>query len=256
MLLKWRLIFTSLPYAVMVLIIKMILLFFFDFEGLLDIKEIQLILTAGVFLIGFMLAGTLSDYKESEKIPGELAATLEAIEDISLALASQTKSDENTIKKEILNISHQIQDWFYNKIDDKTLFDTLYQYNKRVKALDQAGAHPPIIGRLLYLQNDLRQLITRASVISKTGFLQTGYALLELLIVIITILLLFAHFTSSISNIFIILFVELIYIYMYKLIRDIDDPFEYDEEGQGGSAEVDLFPLHDYINRLENRINE
>lgn len=256
MLLKWRLIFTSLPYAILVLLLKLVLLYFFSFEGLLDIKEIQLILTAGVFLIGFMLAGTLSDYKESERIPGEIATALETMEEISLTLAAKTKYNGNTIKKEVLKISKHIRDWFFGKIDDDTLYDTLSKYSKIVKGLDKAGAYPPILGRLLQQQNDLRKLITRASVISKTGFLQTGYALLELLMAIITILLIFAQFTSSLSNIFIILFVELIYVYMYKLIRDIDDPFEYEEDGQKGSAEVDLFPLYDYIERLGKRIRK
>ena len=34
------------------------------------------IISANVFLLGFLLAGTLSDYKESERLPGELAASL------------------------------------------------------------------------------------------------------------------------------------------------------------------------------------
>src|SRR5687768_18564200 len=39
-------------------------------------------LVAGnIFLIGFLLAGTLGDYKESERIPGELAARAETIAD-------------------------------------------------------------------------------------------------------------------------------------------------------------------------------
>ena len=39
-------------------------------------------LVAGnVFLLGFLLAGVLADYKESEKLPGELAASVETIAD-------------------------------------------------------------------------------------------------------------------------------------------------------------------------------
>ncbi len=34
------------------------------------------IIGATVFLLGFLLSGVMADYKESEKIPGELAATL------------------------------------------------------------------------------------------------------------------------------------------------------------------------------------
>src|SRR3954452_13406754 len=42
------------------------------------------LVAANVFLLGFLLAGTLADYKEAEKLPGELAASLETIVDEAL----------------------------------------------------------------------------------------------------------------------------------------------------------------------------
>jgi hypothetical protein len=56
------------------------------------------------------------------------------------------------------------------------------------------------------------------------------------------------------SEVAIILVIELIYVYMYKLIVDIDDPFEYEEGVAQGAAEVTLFPLENYMNRLKQRI--
>ncbi len=39
-------------------------------------------LVAGtIFLIGFLISGVLTDYKESEKLPSELAATLKSLFD-------------------------------------------------------------------------------------------------------------------------------------------------------------------------------
>jgi hypothetical protein len=35
---------------------------------------------------------------------------------------------------------------------------------------------------------------------------------------------------------------------MILLIRDLDDPFDYDEDGKAGAAEVSLWPL-DYLER-------
>jgi hypothetical protein len=39
------------------------------------------IIAANVFLMGFLLSGVLTDYKESERLPGDLACSLEAIAD-------------------------------------------------------------------------------------------------------------------------------------------------------------------------------
>ena len=37
------------------------------------------IIAANVFLMGFLLSGVLADYKESEKIPGEIASSINNI---------------------------------------------------------------------------------------------------------------------------------------------------------------------------------
>jgi hypothetical protein len=40
-----------------------------------------------------------------------------------------------------------------------------------------------------------------------------------------------------------------------RLIRDIDDPFEYGPNGEmAGGAEVEMFPLTEYRDRLQQRL--
>ncbi|MEI6171292.1 MAG: hypothetical protein WCQ45_02265, partial [bacterium] len=45
------------------------------------------IVAADVFLMGFLLSGVLADFKESEKLPGEVAATLEVMFDEATSMA-------------------------------------------------------------------------------------------------------------------------------------------------------------------------
>ncbi len=90
--------------------------------------------------------------------------------------------------------------------------------------------------------------------ISRTGFLAPGYALLEVLIACIILILMIAKFKSTGAELVITFFVTLIYIYMYRLIKDVDDPFEYSESGEPGATEVPLFPLEEYMARLKSRI--
>ena len=259
-LIKWRLIASTAPYAGLILALKLLITYIFDFAGLFALAEIRLIFTSGIFLTGFMLAGTLSDYKESERIPGRVASLLEGLEEISLTLAMQAKIDPSDIRKKILYLGNSIHEWFYQKIDDVTLHARISEYNGTIHQLLKGGGAPPIVGRVHQYLFDLRSILTRTHVISRTGFLSTGYALLELILAAITILLLLTKFNSLIAAIFIVFFVELLYIYMYKLIADIDDPFEYDAsspydaENQAASGEVPIFPLVDYLKRLETRV--
>jgi hypothetical protein len=105
--------------------------------------------------------------------------------------------------------------------------------------------------------HSLRRSVTRIGVISRTGFLPPAYAILETLTVMIIILLMAAKFKSPLSEFILVPFVTLIYVYMLRLIKDIDDPFEYGPDGsmQGG-AEVELFPLDEYLARLKSRCGD
>ena len=46
----------------------------------------------------------------------------------------------------------------------------------------------------------------------------------------------------------------LVNIYMYRLIRDVDDPFEYEDGKEPGVTEIPLFPITEYRERLQSRI--
>ena len=75
---KWKLMLTSVPYMLGVIAINYVISNILGFEGIIEFADVGLVLTGGIFLVGFMLAGTMSDFKESEKLPAELACTLEA----------------------------------------------------------------------------------------------------------------------------------------------------------------------------------
>ncbi|MFX5968749.1 hypothetical protein ABTE68_20300, partial [Acinetobacter baumannii] len=45
-----------------------------------------------IFIIGFLLSGVLSDYKESERLPADIRVALEAIHDDAMCFAEKAKS--------------------------------------------------------------------------------------------------------------------------------------------------------------------
>jgi len=69
-------------------------------------------------------------------------------------------------------------------------------------------------------------------------------------------LMLIAEFSSLLVECVIVPFVTLVNVYMLRLIRDIDNPFEYSPDGrQSGRAEVELWPLDEYRARLAARLD-
>src|SRR3954468_4617784 len=100
LLIKWKLLLTTLPFALVALAVKVVLHRAFAFEGVVEFSDIGVVLTGAVFLIGFMLSGTMADYKESEKLPGELACALEGFEDALMhGCVAKPDLDEPALRK-------------------------------------------------------------------------------------------------------------------------------------------------------------
>ena len=253
-LIKWRLMLTTLPIALLVLLLKFVIVHVLDYEGLVKFSEIGLVITGGIFLIGFMLAGTISDYKESEKIPAELACAIETIED-TLLLGHSFKGgyDLTEARKQLNEVTESIINWFKHGGSEEEVFRRINSITGIALMMEKA-AIGAIAARVTGEQHNLRKLFSRVNVIKKTGFLTTGYALLEVLTVVIIGLMLVAKFENETISIIIILFITQIFVYMLRLIRDVDEPFEYSPAGKVRAADIDLFPLLDYDARAKKRI--
>ncbi len=213
---------------------------------MLEFSDIGLVLTGGVFLIGFMLSGTLADYKESEKIPAELACSFETLEE-AFAQAAVAKStvDLNSERRGLLEAGEEIWRWFHRTRTQDDVIAALHKLRDRLLALESVGASPHASRSLRELHN-LRRYVTRVAVISRTGFIAAGYALLEVLTGAVLTMMLASHFKNRLTECVLVCFVTLIFVYMVRLIRDIDDPFEYSESGPTGAVEVEgLFPLRE-----------
>ncbi len=252
---KWKLFFKSLPIVLIVLAAKLVLTEVVQFKGLMELSEIGLILTAGIFLVGLMLTGVLADYKESEKIPAELAATLESVEE-ALVYSARSKPALIAVelKQELFAVSQAIYDWFLKKVATEKLLQSFTTFNDTIQKLEQAGIPPNMVIKAMSDIQNARKTLLRVNVISRTNFISAGYSLLELFLTLIMTLLMITLFKGVTSEIIIVFFVSLVYTYMYLLIKDIDDPFEYDQNGGVHGTEIPLFPLTEYLERAKGRL--
>jgi hypothetical protein len=252
--LKWRLMLTTLPFVAVVTVIKAALEFGAGFSGAVDFADVGVVLTAGVFLTGFLLTGTLADYKEAEKLPAELATTLELLEEILvLAAATRPALDLPALRRSLLALTDSLRDWIYKRKTTEHAFEAMTGFNAVLQTLERDGAGP-YASRAVPQLASLRKTVSRMDVISRTGFLPPAYALLETMLGLILILVIGAKYKSLLAEFILVPVLTLIYVYMLRLIRDVDDPFDYSPDGQRrGGAEVDLFPIEEYRARLSKR---
>jgi hypothetical protein len=255
-LLKWRLMISTLPWVVAVLLTKLVLEQVFGFSGIVAFPDVGVILTASVFLIGFLLAGTMTDYKESEKLPAEISTTLETLEEIFMLAATNRPSlGLPSLRRKVLALTDSIKAWLLKR-EAVDVYAALSDMGLVIRELEKEGAGP-YASRAVPQLLALRQRVTRIDVIARTGFLPPAYALLEVLVVMVIALLLVASFGNRFVEFLIVPLVTLVNVYMLRLIRDIDNPFDYRADGtEQGRAEVELWPIDEYRARLLARLDD
>jgi hypothetical protein len=201
-------------------------------------------LVAGnVFLLSFLLAGTLADYKESERLPGELAATVETIADECTILHQDKQAQAARDCLEHLGlIAEDLRSWLRRREETTTVLDRIADLNPfflQFEALTQ----PNFIVRLKQEQSALRRTVIRIDTIRQTSFVGAGYAIAELTTLLLVVGLLFADFAASGAEVFLICTIAFLLVYILLLVKDLDNPFDYDGRAQVGAAEVSLAPL-------------
>jgi hypothetical protein len=206
------------------------------------------LVTGNVFLIGFMLAGTLADYKESEKLPGELAGRVETIADECQILHRDTGAD---VARECLEhlerLAGSVNAWLRGRGGVRSPLDHIEQLNDFFLAF-QPLTQPNFIVRLKQEQSALRLLVFRINTIKETSFVGAGYMAVTITSVLLVISLLFANFAQLPAELFLLGAITFLLAYTILLIKDMDNPFDYGENGKRGAVEVSLAPL-DHLHR-------
>lgn len=211
------------------------------------------VVTANIFILGFLLAGVLADYKESEKLPGELATSIETIFDECLIIYKNknAKPAEDCLNH-VLNLTNSINDWFHKKERTRTIMDKLSEFNDfflAFEALTQAN----YIVRLKQEQSAIRRMLIRIHSIRETSFVTSGYAIAEAITALLVIGLVFVKIDPFYEALFFTGAITFLQIYMIAFIKDLDNPFEYYGK-ERGPDEISLKPLDDLKHRMEEKI--
>jgi hypothetical protein len=245
---KWHLFLKLIPLLIFIAILK-VLSHTYGFEVLSLNALLTSLIAATTFLIGFLITGVISDYKEAEKIPGELASSLAVLYDEAYIISKNKKSK---ISKEFIDFHSQfvnsLMDWFYKKEKTRNIMDKLNNMNDYFAKLENL-TQATFIARMKNEQNNIRKLIIRIHSIRETSFVQSAYAIVESLAFFLVVALLLLKLEPFYEALFFSLVVSFLVTYMIALIKDLDNPFEYSEYGEVRS-EVSLKPLHDLRNRL------
>ncbi|MDQ5950295.1 MAG: hypothetical protein QG585_237 [Patescibacteria group bacterium] len=246
---RWRLAFKTTPLIFGIIVIKFIV-HYFGYEFLTLNSLFTAIISANIFLIGFLISGTLVDHKESEKLPSDLASSIETMADEGFIIYKNKKSQE--VKKylqKLLELNQSLVKWFYKKERTENIMRQLHSFNDDFLAFE-SQTQANFIVRLKQEQNAIRKMVHRIDTVRDTSFLGTGYAIVEIMASLLILGFVFININPFYESVFFVSFVSFILIYMIYFIKDLDNPFGYYDE-DNLVEEVSLKPIKDSQKRIE-----
>mgnify|MGYP006272734717 CR=1 FL=1 len=240
---KWRLLSVAVPVTAVVLGIRYLVHDVLGYKELVSFGDAGPVITGAALILGLMLSGVMGDYKESEKLPSAVAGGIAGFEGLAVRGLQMKDADTSWVRPRIAKVAQTIDDWFYSRATDEEVGVATGDLNVMIQDLEKAGVPTHYLARLFVAAGDLGGAISRIQTIRNTNFIKSGYALMELLIAAVLGLMILVDFPSPNVQWIVAGALSLVYIYMLLLVKDLDNPFGYgDNGGRGSAADVDLTP--------------
>ncbi len=247
---KWGLTFKVLAIISVLLILKRVI-DIFDLDVVTASPLITALVGGVIFTIAIIFTGTLTDYKESEKIPGELAAAIKALykESRIIPIDDGKITEDMRIHiralLQVINSNFRKNAWEAEEINSAT--DAI---DEDISKLAEKDVAPPFIVKLRTEMVNIDKLSNRIKTISETTFIPAAYGIAEMAVGAVLLVLLFVKAEPYYEGLALLGATSSLLIGLILLIKDMDNPFEV---GKDTYADVDLsllWNLEDYLNQL------
>jgi len=237
---KWGIMIKALV-MMFILLIPRILIDYAGFDAVPINTVVGAFISGAIFTIAIIFTGTFTDFKESEKVGGELAAALKALYNDSRVLPLADETPAGVFRTHVRELHRTINRCFSeNSWNLPELNHEMNKINNDIRILAYANVAPPLIAKLRNELGAIDRIANRIDVIIRTDFIPAAYALAEVATAGVILLLLFVKIDPLFEGIIIFAVIVTMLIGLLLLIRDMDNPFEI---GSHTYADVDLDTL-------------
>jgi hypothetical protein len=186
------------------------------------------VLGGGVFVLGLVVAGTLTDYKESERFPAELASALESVHVEARAFARKVPSfDLDTHKGQLLAVLTGFQD-DVRTVGMRRCLTALAVLSDAVGSMEDLGLPTTHASRLKNEIASTRKGVLRIYHVQETSFAPSATVLLSTVVALILGLLVLTPIGHGGEAAVIVGAIAYVFIYLVRLARTLDRPFRAD----------------------------
>jgi hypothetical protein len=250
---RFRLVLMVLPVVVVVAAIKMAIhhfnLEFLNLDGLFPS-----IVAGAIFLIGFLLSHTLSDYKEAEQIVGEMRVALETVyADINAFGEARPDFDTPPIRAFVTEFIDAFEHGLAQAHTHAALGAAVAKADDLLAmfvALESAGMSDRYVVRLRGAHDVLRRSLYRVAYMQRMQFVPSVHVMVQSLVVASLFLMLFLKTSAIWEGALIIGFVTYMLVYAVILIEELEKPFR---TGEATVDDVSIFLLRDFEAKVKAR---
>jgi len=203
---------------------------------------ISALISGVIFTMAILLTGVMADFKESEKIPGELAASIKALhKDFELLEFAAKKEVDRALMHLNSVIGVIINQFESNKWKQSDIVEIIDNIDDEIREMAAKNMAPAYVIKMRNELSNIEKISNRIDTIEETNFLPSAYALSQTAVLLVMLILLFAIVDPYLIGMFIIFTVTFLITGILMLINDMDNPFE---TGGKGSADVDLSHIY------------
>lgn len=203
------------------------------------------IIGGGVFVMGLVVAGTLSDYRDAERAPTDIAAALYALLREAEAMNNVWgKPDLEALRSRLIAVVTSLRSDI-NAGDTRDCQAAVEEISESLLELEESDVPANYIVRLRSEQAGLRKATLRMYHIQREAFLPSAKAMIMSLVVIIMVMLLFTDMGGYVESLVTLGFLSFFFVYLLRIINVIDKPFKVGRERT--DDDVSLFLLTEFV---------
>jgi len=207
------------------------------------------VITGTFFVLGFILSAIITDYKESERIPAEIASIIQNMADDADSIhTAYPKFNIKAFRKDMLGLATSLGDDIrYKKFQTQ---EDIHSLSKHFVSMEKAGVPANFIVKLKQQQAQLLRVLLRVAYIQRIQFVPSATILAQTIATLVIGLLLFTEIEPFYGGLALTAIVSLILLYVLRLIVVISTPFHSEGKTQD---DVSLFLLEQTVARLKTK---
>lgn len=184
------------------------------------------VISGVIFVIGFLLSATIADYKESERIPADIASTLEGMYEDALSIEQNyPKFKADKYREQLYAIARGYLVDLRSRSRKSTTRTELHNLNTLHAQMETAGVPANFIVKLKQQQTVLLRHLFRVNYIQRITFVPSANILAWSIVVLAAILLLMTNMDPFVAGVVISGAIMFILAYVLQLISVIRTPF-------------------------------